>query len=159
VYTYEGRNCGVEDFEPINTIAGRCMLHIQQANLQQASTYGTGNWSKTWIAASAITRISALFPGKIHNPDELPRPGSEGIAVGLNSTVYIGMRQVDSVDKTQFSSRYQCREDMTVNSDLTFPNFTTYSQSSCLSQCGYEFIADQCGCIEPQLYTQREGSQ
>ena len=96
----------------------------------------------------------------IHNPDELPRPGSEDVAVGLNSTVYIGMKQVNSMDKTQFSSGYRCRKaDTNVNSDLTFPNYTTYSQSSCLGECGYKFIADQCGCIEPLLYTPQDSSR
>ena len=97
----------------------------------------------------------------IHNPDELPQPQSECIVVGLNSTVYIGMRQIDSVDKTQFSSGHQCRDidDTSVNQDLTLPDYPTYSQSSCLNKYAFKFIADQCGCIEPRLYTPCSGSR
>ena len=95
----------------------------------------------------------------VHNPDELPQPESEGIAMGLDSTVYIGMKQVNSVDNTKFSSGYGCRMDTTVNQDLIFLNYTTYSQSSCLSECTYKFLADQCGCIEPRFYTPISTSQ
>ena len=73
--------------------------------------------------------------------------------MGLNSIVYIGMRQVDSVDNTKFSSEHDCRTDTIVNQDLIFPNYMTYSQSSSLSECTYKFLANQCGCIEPRVYT------
>ena len=49
--------------------------------------------------------------------------------MGLNSIVYIGMRQVDSMDNTKFSSEHDCRTDTIVNQDLIFPNYMTYTRS------------------------------
>ena len=157
--TYEGKKCGVEDFQPISTVAGRCYtFNKPTSNKPGRMAQGTGVRRGLRLQLSPEYQLFSLgsdhgFRVVIHNPDELPRPESEGIAVGLSSTVYIGMRQVDSVDKTKFSSGHQCRADMTVNQDLTFPNYTTYSQSSCLNECAYKFLADQCGCIERRFYT------
>ena len=163
--TYEGRKCGVEDFQPISTVAGRCYtFNKPTSNKPQRMAQGTGVRRGLRLQLSPEFQLFSLgsdhgFRVVIHNPDELPRPESEGIAVGLDSTVYIGMRQVDSVDKTKFSSGHQCRADTTVNQDLTFPNYTTYSQSSCLNECAYRFLADQCGCIEQRFYTPIDSSR
>ena len=82
-----------------------------------------------------------------------------GTLEGLSSTVYIGMRQVKSVDNTKFLSGNQCRTETTANRDLTFPNYTAYSQASCLNEYAYTFYADKCGCIKRKLYTPRDSSQ
>lgn len=66
--------------------------------------------------------------------------------MGLDSTVYIGMRQIDLIDKTQ------CRRE-NINQKLSFPNYTSYSPSLCESECLYTFVADQCKCAETMLYT------
>ena len=163
--TYEGRKCGIEDFQPISTVAGRCYtFNRPTSNKPQRMVQGTGVRRGLRLQLSPEFQLFSLgndhgFRIVVHNPDELPRPESEGIAVGLRSTVYIGMRQVDSVDKTKFSSGHQCRMDTTFNQELTFPDYTTYSQSSCLTECGYKFLADECGCIERRFYTPRDGSQ
>ena len=162
--TYAGKECSIDDFEPISTIAGRCYTFNRQSSEPGRMSQGTGVRQGLRLQLSPDDQLFSLgrdqgFRVVIHNPDELPRPESEGIAVGLRSTVYIGMRQVDSVDRTKFSSGHQCREDTSVNQDLTFPDYPTYSQSSCLNECGYKFLADQCGCIEPKFYTPRDGSR
>ena len=163
--TYEGEKCGVEDFQPISTIAGRCYtFNRPTVNNSGRKARGTGVRRGLQLQLSPEDQLFSLgsdhgFRVVIHNPDELPRPESEGIAVGLDSTVYIGMRQVDSVDKTKFSSGHDCRADTTVNQDLTFPDYTTYSQPSCLNECAYKFIADQCGCIERRFYTPIDSSR
>ena len=163
--TYEGRKCGIEDFQPISTVAGRCYtFNRPTSNIPQRMAQGTGVRRGLRLQLSPEFQLFSLgndhgFRVVVHNPDELPRPESEGIAVGLRSTVYIGMRQVDSVDKTKFSSGHQCRTDTTFNQELTFPDYTTYSQSSCLTECGYKFLADECGCIERRFYTPRDGSR
>ena len=157
--SYEGKKCSVEDFEPISTVAGRCYTFNKPTpNKPVHMARGTGVRRGLQLQLSPEYQLFSLerdhgFRVVVHNPDELPQPESEGIAVGLSSTVYIGMRQVDSVDKTLFSSGHDCRTDMTVNQDLIFPNYMTYSQSSCLNECAYKFVADQCGCIEPRIYT------
>ena len=69
------------------------------------------------------------------------------------------MKQVNSVDETKFSSGHQCREDTSVNQDLTFTDYPIYSQSSCLTECAYKAVADRCGCIERQLYTPHNNSR
>ena len=164
--TYKGRKCGVEDFEPISTVAGRCYtFNRPTTNKPLHTAQGTGVRHGLRLLLSPENQRFTLgryfgFRVVVHNPDELHRPSSEGTVVGLSSTVYIGMRQIDSVDKTRFSSGHQCRSTETnANQDLTFPNYTTYSQSSCLNECVYKSIADRCGCIEPRFYTPRDGSQ
>lgn len=163
--TYEGKKCGVEDFQPISTIAGRCYTFNRPTSDNPGrKARGTGVRRGLQLQLSPEDQLFSLggdhgFRIVIHNPDELPRPESEGIAVGLGSTVYIGMREVDSVDKTKFSSGHDCRTNATVNQDLRFPDYTTYSQPSCLNECAYKFIADQCGCIERRFYTPLESSR
>ena len=163
--TYEGEKCGVEDFEPISTVAGLCYTFNRPTpNKPIRMARGTGVRRGLQLQLSPEFQLFSLgtdfgFRVVVHNPDELPQPESEGIAVGLSSTVYIGMRQVDSLDNTKFSSGHNCTTDTTVNQDLIFPNYTTYSQSSCLSECTYKFIADQCQCIEPRFYTPVSTSQ
>ena len=152
--TYEGRPCGVNDFQPLSTVAGLCYTF----NKSNFKAQGTGVRRGLRLQLSPQDQVFSLgrdqgFRVVVHNPDELPQPESEGIAVGLNSTVYIGMRQVTSVDNTKFSSGHECRADTSVNQDLIFPNYTTYSQPSCLQECTYKFIADACQCIERRFYT------
>ena len=89
----------------------------------------------------------------IHNPDELPRPESDGIVVGLNSTVYIGMRQVNSIDETQFSSGTSCKKDTDPDQELSIAGYTTYSPSLCQEECFYKYAIDKCKCVERKLYT------
>lgn len=62
------------------------------------------------------------------------------------------MRQINLIDNTQFSSGHQCRKE-NINQKLSFPNYPSYSPSLCESECFYTFVADQCKCIETQLYT------
>ena len=156
---YEGTECGIEDFMPINTLIGRCYTFNKPTPIKPVRmARGTG--IRRGLQLQLLPKFLNFTPGAdlgflvvVHNPDELPQPESEGIAVGLSSVVFIGMRQVDSVDKTTFSSGHECRTDTTITQDLIFPNYTTYSQSSCLSECTYKFLADQCRCIEPRFYT------
>ena len=150
--SFVGKNC-TDDFEPINTVGGVCYT-FNGPSTQTRTVQGTGIRQGLQLQLFANNQHFSL--GKdhgyriiIHNPDEIPRPESEGIAVGLNSTVYIGMRRVDLIDKTQF---YQCRRENT-NQKLSFPKYPSYSPSLCESECLFTFLADQCKCSETMLYT------
>ena len=161
---YGGKSCDFGDFRPISTITGQCYTFNGPNSGPGRMAQGTGVRQGLQLRLSPDDQLFSLendhgFRIVIHNQDELPRPESEGIAVGLNSSVYIGMRQVKSEARIQFSSSYQCRDDTSVDQDLIFPDYPNYSQSSCLYECIYKVCANRCRCIEPKLYTPRSGSQ
>ena len=94
------------------------------------------------------------FTVVVHNRDKPPRPESEGVVVGMNSALYVGMREVTSVDKTRFFSGQECRRESDYSdSKLSLEDYTSYSASLCLNNCFYTHVADECGCIERGFYT------
>ena len=155
--TYQGKKCSIGDFEPISTVAGRCYTFNGPSTNPSRTAQGTGVRQGLRLELSPDDQLFSLgndhgFRIVVHNPDELPSPEAEGIAVGLSSTVYIGMRQVDSVDKTKFSSGHQCRNNGNTDQELAFPGYPSYSPSSCQSACFYKHAIEQCGCIERMFY-------
>ena len=140
---YDGQKCSVDDFEPINTVAGRCYT-FNRPSPSQPPRMATGTGIRQGLQLQLSPDNKGLFGIEgdfgyrivIHNPDELPRPESDGIAVGLISNTYIGMRLVVSVDKTKFSSGHQCREDTHYEGQkLSFPGYSLYSPSLCQTEC------------------------
>ena len=87
----------------------------------------------------------------IHEPNEPPRPGTEGISVPPGNSVYIGMKEVRTIEGTRFSSR-QCSD---TNDNKTFNFYTEYpySTAACLDDCFHTSVADTCGCTEPLIST------
>ena len=156
--TYEGKKCSTENFEPVSTVAGRCYTFNGPSTKPARTARGTGVRQGLRLELSPEDQLFSLgndhgFRVVIHNTDELPNPEATGIAVGLNSTVYIGMRQVNSDDKTIFSSGHQCINNRNTDQELAFPEYPSYSPSSCQSECFYRHAIDQCGCIEKMFYT------
>ena len=157
--TFVGENC-INDFEPVSTVGGVCYTFNGPSTQSTRAVQGTGIRHGLQVQLSPDDQVFSLFQDFgfrviIHNRDEFPL-GQEGIAVGLNSTAYIAMRQVVSVDKTRFSSGHQCRGENYDNSnqDLSIPNYSSYSPSLCLNDCFYRSVADQCQCIEStRFYT------
>ena len=157
--TYKGKECTAEDFDKINTIGGLCYTFNKRAG---HIANGTGVRQGLRLKLSSDGQLQQGFSlGRdfgfrvvIHNPDEPPRPESDGIVVALSSTVYIGMRQVNSTDETQFSSGTRCRKDgMDPDQELTFMGYPTYSPALCQEECFYKYAIDQCRCVEKALYT------
>ena len=153
--------CSVDDFEPISTVAGHCYTFNRPSPSQPPrNATGTGIRHGLQLQLSPENQDVFIIEGDygyrivIHNPDELPRPESDGIAVGLNSTAYIGMRQVVSVDETKFSSGHQCRDQGTHDEarELSFPGYSLYSPSLCQTECLFNDAIESCGCIEKNLY-------
>ena len=158
--SYAGEKCSANDFRPINTVTGRCYTFNRPDASQQARTArGTGLRQGLRLQLTSEGQFFSQtndhgYRIVIHNSDEVPIPESEGIVVGLQSTVYIGMNQVTSIDRTKFSSGHDCRgENSKMDQDLTFPGYTAYSPGMCRSECFYRNIADRCGCIEGLFYT------
>ena len=153
--TYHGKRCTAKDFDRIITIGGFCYTFNKQ-KVHVAN--GTGVRQGLRLKLSPDHQEFSLgrdygFRVVIHNPDELPRPESDGIVVGLNSTVYIGMRQVNSMDETQFSSGTRCKMDTDPNQELSIAGYTTYSPTLCQEECFYKYAIDKCKCVERKLYT------
>jgi hypothetical protein len=152
--SYAGEKCTVKDFEPINTVGGRCFTFNRPQPPRVA--HGTGIRQGLRLRLSPEQQEFSLnrdsgFRIVIHNPDELPRPESEGVVVGLASTVYIGMRQVTSIDE---NTGRQCRSDAFSDSrELIFSGYPSYSPNLCQAECFYKYAANKCGCIEKNLYT------
>ena len=155
---FVGQDC-MDDFELVRTVAGVCYTFNGPSTQRPRSVNGTGIRQGLRLQLSQNNQHFSLrddygFRVVIHNPDELPIPESEGIAVGLNSSVYIGMRQVNSRDATIYSSGHQCRgDDYNTNQKLSFPDYPSYSPSACQSECSYVHLANLCGCTESGFYT------
>lgn len=155
---YAGKQCDItNEFQPVNTIAGRCYTFNKAEPVRTAQ--GTGVRRGLQLTLSPAQQPFSIggdqgFRIVIHNPDELPRPESEGIVVGVNSAIYIGMKQVNSVDKTIFTSGHNCRKKTNINEELSFPGYnTTYSPSTCQTECFLKYAARNCSCNEPKLYS------
>lgn len=153
--TYQGKRCTAEDFDKINTVGGFCYTFNKQ-NVHVAK--GTGVRQGLRLQLSPDDQEFSLgkdqgFRIVIHNPDELPRPESDGIVVGLSSTIYIGMRQVNSIDETQFSSGTRCKKETNPDQELSIAGYATYSPSLCQEECFYKYAIDKCNCVERELYT------
>ncbi len=156
--TFEGTKCSANDFEPIATVGGVCYTFNGPSTTSPLTTQGTGARQGLRLQLSPDEQLFTLgsdngFRVLIHNRDEIPVPQSSGIYVPLDRTVYIGMKQVNSNDMTKFSSGHTCREQDDVKNDLSFPPYTSYSPSLCESECFYKYVADECKCKEPFLYT------
>ena len=154
---FVGENC-INNFEPVSTVGGVCRTFNGPSSQSVRKVQGTGVRQGLRIQLSPDDQMFSLFQDFgfrviIHNPDEYPLV-QQGIAVGLNTTAYIAMRQVVSIDRTRFSSGHECRGENYDNSDqkLSFPNYRSYSPSLCLSDCFYRSVADQCQCIESDRF-------
>ena len=157
--TFAGKSCSVNDFEPVSTVGGLCYTFNGPKTIPTRIATGTGVRQGLRLQLSPDNQLFSLgldhgFRVVIHNRDEPPRPEAEGVVVGLDSAIYIGMRQVNSDDKTLFSSGFKCKNaDENTDRELSFPGYHSYSSSSCLNECFYKQAIEQCDCIERQLYT------
>ena len=158
---YVGKRCTSDDFKRIPTVGGLCYTFngpLSEGKIRNAS--GTGVRRGLRLQLSPDEQVFSLgrdfgFRVVIHNPDEPPRPESDGIVVALNSTAYIGMRQVNSTDNTKFTSATRCfKNTATPNTGLSFNRYgySTYSPSLCLEACFYKHVIDQYNCTERLLY-------
>ena len=159
--TFVGAECTADDFEVVQTVGGVCYTFNGQSTQPTRTVQGVGVRRGLHLVLSPEFQLFSLrqdrgFRVVIHNPDELPRPESGGISVPLNHAVYIGMRQVNSEDKTRFSTGHGCRGEGYNDRELNIPAanpYLSYSPAVCQSECFYRFVADRCGCIEPNLYS------
>lgn len=154
--TYKGKICTADDFDKINTIGGLCYTFNRQKALVAKGT-GVRQGLQLQLSPDDDVKFSlrrdAGFRIVIHNPDELPRPESDGIVVGCSSNIYIGMRQVNSIDETQFSPGTRCKKDTDPHQELSIAGYATYSPSLCQEECFYKYAIDKCNCVERELYT------
>ena len=160
--TYDGDACTINDFKPIDTIVGRCITFNGQ-NTRKARGTGIHRGLRLQFLSDPKDSREGFSVFRdygyrviVHNSDEPPRPESEGIVLALNSTAYIGMRQIKSVDETVFSSCTLCRSSNNIITErvLSFPQYSIYySYSFCQGECFFKYVIDQCGCAERLLYT------
>ena len=165
---FVGLDCR-NDFTPVSTVGGVCYTFNGPSTNPRRTVRGTGIRKGLQLQLSSSEQDSLFslnsdygFRIVIHNPDEPPRPEAEGIAVALNSTTYIGMRQITSIYKTRFSDGFRCRGDNYQNpyQNLSFPGYSSYSPSLCQSDCFYSFGARRCNCKEDEkLYKPMPNSQ
>ena len=154
--TFGGKPCSpTADFEPISTVGGVC--YTFNASLPVS---GTGVRRGLRLQLKRDDQTFSLNNDQgyrviIHNPNEPPRPSAEGIAIAQDSTVYIGMTEVRTVDDTQYST-LRCRDDSEgYSGNLTFPHSPPfpYSRSICETDCFFNHVAEQCGCVEHLFYS------
>ena len=84
--TYAGKKYSVDDFQPISTVAGRCYTFNKLNSEPGRMAQGTGVRQGLRLQLSPDDQLFSLgrdqgFHVDIYNPDELPQPESEGIAV------------------------------------------------------------------------------
>lgn len=156
--SFLGQDC-LQDLRPINTVSGVCFTFNGPNSGPVRKVSGTGARQGLRLQLLNGDQYFSLannygFSVVVHNRDDPPRPESEGVVVGTNSVLYVGMREVTSVDKTKFYSGQECiRESDYSDSKLSFTDYTSYSSSLCLNNCFYTYVADTCGCVEREFYT------
>ena len=156
--SFFGENC-IDSLVEIDTISGVCFTFNGATTTAPRKSIGTGIRNGLRLQLENGDQFFSLesnvgYNVIVHNRDEPPRPESEGVVIGLNSALYVGMREIRSSDNTQFFSGIQCRSDTNYDeAKLSFRDFSSYSPSLCLNECFYRFIADRCGCVERDFYT------
>ena len=158
--SYIGEDC-INSFTPVNTVEGVCFTFNGPDTEARRKANATGVRQGLRLQLSGNTQIiSQSLEGDIgykvviHNQNEPPRPESDGIAVALRSATYIAMKTVRSVDNTQYYSGRQCKDPIAYsNGKVSLGKYPAYSPDLCLYDCFYTTIADQCGCVERDLYT------
>ena len=156
--TFFGENC-MDSLTEIDTISGVCFTFNGPSSETARRAIGTGVRHGLRLQLQTGDQFFSFqsnlgFNVIVHNRDEPPRPESEGVVVGLNSALYVGMREVRSTDRTRFFSGIQCRRETGYDdANLTFSGYSAYTPSLCLNECFYRSIADKCGCIERDFYT------
>ena len=90
--TFAGEDC-TNEFTPVNTVAGVCYTFNGPSTQPTRTVRGTGIRQGLRLRLSPHDQLFSEtsdwgFRIVIHNPDDLPRPEADGIAVGLNSTTY-----------------------------------------------------------------------
>lgn len=159
--SYNGEECTINDFTHTITLGGKCITFNGPESRKHYVAQGTGIRKGLQLQLLGSDLFSSTFSINtdfgyrviIHNPDEPPRPESEGIAVSLRSNAYIGMRQIKSDYDTQYSSGTLCQKNDTIDRVVFFSQYSTYSQQLCQAECLAKYLLDQCGCAERSLYT------
>ena len=110
--SFLGRDC-LDSLTEINTVSGVCFTFNGPSTQPGRTVSGSGPRQGLQLELNNGEQYFSLrsnygFSVIIHNRDEPPRPESEGVVVGLNSVLYIGMREVVSTDKTRFHSEVEC---------------------------------------------------
>ena len=160
--TFSGTPCSAADFEPISTTAGIC--YTFNGKQPRRSVDGTG--VRRGLQLKLLNDKNQTFTSFdstgyrviIHNPDEPPRPFANGIAIALGSTVFVGMKEVRTIDQTTYGA-ISCHEgNGAYQGNLIFPNDPAfpYSRSICETDCLYTDIAEKCDCVERQFYSTTE---
>ena len=162
---FVGEDCS-NNFTLVSTVGGVCYTFNGPSANPRRTVRGTGIRKGLQLQLSLPDEDQGFFLTAdhgyrivIHNADEPPRPEAGGIAVALNSTTYIGMRQITSIDKTRFSA---CRKKNYPNptQNVSIPGYCSYSPSLCQSDCFYSYLARKCNCNEDEkLYTPKPNSQ
>ena len=162
--SFGGKKCTIHDFTPINTVGGQCYTINGHPSEKKLVAQGTGIrkglrlqllWNPFFLLSGFSIFRDYGYRIIIHNPDEPPRPESEGIVVSLDSNAHIGMRKIISIDRTEYSSATKCKNDYDITnmSEPTPTQYSSYSASLCQLQCLYEHVIRNCGCQEGKLYT------
>ena len=159
---YQGIKCSADNFTQVNTAGGRCYTFNIQNNGKKLIADGTGirKGLRLQLLSNPVLPNDGFSIFRdygyriiIHNPDEPPRPESDGIVVSLNSTTYIGMKQVISIDNTLISSATRCRNDYKITeNDLLFLQYSLYSLDLCEEKCFHKYVIEKCNCVERMLY-------
>ena len=153
---FVGQDCGLHDFELTQTTGGLCYTFNGNEPFRTVKGTGVMQGLRLVLDPHDEQYHTSFFADNgmkivIHEPDEPPRPGTEGISVPPGSSVYIGMKEVRTIEDTRYSSR-QCR-DVNDNQNFNFTREYPYSTAACLDDCFHTSVADTCGCTEPLIST------
>ena len=153
---FVGQDCGFHDFELTQTIGGLCYTFNGKAPFRTVKGTGVMQGLRLVLNPHDEQHSASFFADDgmkivIHEPDEPPRPNAEGISVPPDKSVYIGMKEVRTIEDTRYSSR-QCR-DANDNRAFNFSRKYPYSTAACLDDCFHTSVADTCGCTEPLIST------
>ncbi len=157
---FKGDDC-TNDLKIVNTISGVCFaFNGPNKTAKSLNVQGTGVLQGLRLQiryryqAQFTLNMNKGFKVIVHNRDEPPRPESEGVVVGPESSLNVGMKQVTSADETKFYSGQDCVPNSdNPSNNLTFSEYSSYSHSLCLNDCFFTHIATKCQCVEREFYT------
>ena len=96
--SFFGENC-IDSLVEIDTISGVCFTFNGATTTTPRKSTGTGVRNGLRLQLENGDQFFSLglnsgYNVIVHNRDEPPRPESEGVVTGLNSALYVGMREI-----------------------------------------------------------------
>ena len=156
--TFAGEECNHTDFSEVLTRLGYCYTfnsgRIADRPLLKSRGIGTRYGLSLILNVQQYEyldwqlRLDAGVKVAVHSQEQPPVPDDIGIAIAPGRNMFIGIRQKNVTDTSDVGRRGRCRKEGTFN---FFQDKFQYSSLSCLLDCFFTNITEECGCIDTSV--------